>query len=221
MPWTINTGKDLDGTRICNALDSVYQKFKPENHKLRVLCCDALDPDGYMSEVTATEVLQYFLKTIKAFEEEPGTCIDLMCMPSIKMDSPHPGKLVELLWELRKNVVMISGVKIDAVLGKSPVSSTEVNILHIGTEVITVGADLEISPETRPALLAADVKVRPDDNSKWLPAEKSHLDALGTVAAICVLMMENINIKELRSQGLYSYNWRKVKTSSLFFANPG
>ena len=164
IPWTLKqTGLDQDGTRICNTMVSVYEKLKPENKKLRIICVDVLEPDGLMSEITATEVLQYFLKNILNFESQPGTCIDVICMPSIKIDSPHPGRMVELIWELRQKVVIISGIKVGEVHLKSPGTDSGVNI--VGTEALTVGADIELSPGTRPDLLGTDVKVRPDDNS--------------------------------------------------------
>ena len=188
IPWydkpSIQSGHN-DGNRIASSACKAFKAFsKEEKKQLRFVCLDALEADGSISESTMIDVLQYLLDNIERFKKYESHCIDIICLPDIRMDAPDPTKLIYLIWKLRQKAIILSACP-----------KKGINLQCC--EVLAVGADIQISQGQKQLNFGADVIIKPPEENDWLPPKKSNMNAMGSVAGILAAVIEILQIKNL------------------------
>ena len=155
---------------------------------LRIICIDALDSNGELSGETANGILKY-LKT-SLVSSKTRSPFDVIILPKFFLFTGKDAReIMELLWFLRKRVVLISSSSVYATLPSTEViavgGSTEMrkaqgSVLDIDVMNIEKGTATDAASDTTSLINKAD----------WLDQDLVQSLATAVVSAICLHILD-------------------------------
>ena len=160
--------RNQNGKHIVSTIYNTYKIKLKMTKSLRIVCIDALDSKGELSEETAKDILHYLKRNIEQTLKKGSSAVDAIILPKFKPMQSESGDVIELLWYLRKHAVLIT--------------NSSLHVTLPGTEVIAVAA--ETAQQSRPASVI-DFVVTGSKN-EWLSFDLAK--SLGPAAAAALAL---------------------------------
>ena len=181
-----------NGAILASTIFNTYSEKLRIEKKLRIVCIDALNSNGELTENNAKIVLTYLVKQVENTLNNPT--IDVIILPKFKSSEKDSLEIMEALWYLRQHTVLISASCLRASLPCS--------------EVITVSGATK--QHKTPASIV-DLVVS-GDKSHWLDINLANIlsPAVVAVLAIGILDFSDTPVSELLEGRLYFFPITKL-----------
>ena len=95
-----------NGAILASTIFDTYSKKLRIKKKLRIVCIDALNPNGELTGNDAKSVLTCLVKQVENTLNNPT--IDVIILPKFKSSEKDSLEIMEALWYLRQHTVLIS-----------------------------------------------------------------------------------------------------------------
>ena len=179
-----------NGALIVSTIYNIYTGQLKLKKPLRIVCIDALDPNGELSSQTAKDILNYLKQNIKDAVIKGSSAIDVIILPKFKPILNDSGDVIESLWYLRKRAVLIT--------------NSSLHVTLPGTEIIAVAAETE--QQSRPASVIDFVVT--GSKKEWLTFDLAKSLGPAVAAALALGFLHCLRELDARAvKGIKNFNY--------------
>ena len=186
-----------NGTLLVSTIfNTLTVQLKSETF-LRIVCIDALDPNGELSGGTAKSILDYLTQCIK-HSKKNKSAIDVIILPRFSPTVTDPGEIMQLLWNLKKRTVLISNSSLHSSLPSTEtISVTGATILHETPasviDFLVTATETPTTPkEIKETKFETTNEPAPVEDMEWLDINLARYKAPGVIAAISLDILDSL-----------------------------